>query len=70
MSKVVKALVDVNFDGIVIPDHIPGLGNMPDAAARGAAGRGGAAQPFRPSAGLAYLVAQIQIMVRAAQSKG
>ena len=68
MSKVVKALVDVGFDGIVIPDHIPGLGNVSGGAARGAAGRGGAAQPFRPSAGLAYLVAQIQIMVRAAQS--
>ena len=29
MSKVMQALVDVGFEGIVIPDHIPALGVMP-----------------------------------------
>ena len=26
MSKIMRALVDVKFEGIVIPDHVPGLG--------------------------------------------
>ena len=29
MSKVMQALVDVDFDGIMIPDHIPALGVIP-----------------------------------------
>ena len=29
MSKVMQALVDVDFDGIVIPDHIPTIGSAP-----------------------------------------
>lgn len=33
MYKVMEALVEVNFDGIVIPDHISGLGKTPGAAA-------------------------------------
>jgi len=75
MTKVMKALVDVNFEGIAIPDHIPGLGNPPAGAqaaaggARGAAGRGAAA-PFRPNPGLAYLLGSMQAMLKAAQSKG
>jgi len=28
MYKVMKALRQVNFDGIVIPDHVPGGGPM------------------------------------------
>ena len=31
MSKVMRALVEVGFDGIVIPDHIPAVGVMPTA---------------------------------------
>lgn len=31
MYKIMKALREVNFDGIVIPDHIPGLGVPPSA---------------------------------------
>src|SRR2546427_7182798 len=54
MSKIMKALVDVKFDGIVIPDHVPGLGSNP-AAGRGAAGAGRApGEAFRPSPALAY----------------
>jgi len=29
MSKVVQALVDIDFNGVVIPDHIPSMGNNP-----------------------------------------
>ncbi|MCX6925739.1 MAG: mannonate dehydratase, partial [Verrucomicrobia bacterium] len=71
MIKVMKAMVDVNFEGIAIPDHIPGLGNPPAgtqaAAGRGAAGRGSGA-PFRPNPGLAYLIGSMQSMLKAAQS--
>ena len=62
MIKVMKAMVDVNFDGIAIPDHIPGLGNPP-AGAQAAAG-------FRPNPGLAYLLGSMHAMLKAAQSKG
>jgi mannonate dehydratase len=31
MFKIMKALREVEFDGIVIPDHIPRMGPMPDA---------------------------------------
>ena len=36
MSKIMQALVDVEFEGIVIPDHVPTVGGTP-AAARDAA---------------------------------
>ncbi len=71
MSKVMQALVDVKFEGIAIPDHIPGLGSDPRAEAsggRGGAGRGSGA-PFRPSPALAYLIGCMQSMLKAAQSK-
>lgn len=71
MSKVMQALVDVNFDGIAIPDHIPALGIMPSAdpgRVGGGAGRGAPGQ-FRPSVGLAYLIGCMQAMLRAAQSR-
>src|SRR3954470_17967874 len=66
MSKVMQALVDVDFEGIVIPDHIPSLGVMPGAQA--GRGGGGDQQQFRPSAGLAYLIGCIQSMHKAAQA--
>ena len=37
MNKIMRALVDVKFEGIVIPDHVPGLGS--DPAAEGGKGR-------------------------------
>src|ERR1041385_4074318 len=54
MSKVMRALVEVKFDGIVIPDHVPGLGSDPSAEGRGGRGSGGGG--FRPSPALAYLI--------------
>lgn len=69
MSKVMRALVDVKFEGIVIPDHIPGLGSDPRAEAgrgRGGAGRG-PGQPFRPNPALAYLIGCMKSMLIAAQ---
>jgi D-mannonate dehydratase len=68
MSKVMQALVDVDFGGIVIPDHIPALGVIPGAdAGVGGGGRGGPGQ-FRPSVGLAYLIGCMHSMLKAAQN--
>jgi mannonate dehydratase len=60
MYKVMEALVDVNFDGIVIPDHIPELGRTP----------GGAAPAQSPglSPGLAYSIGYLNATLKAAQS--
>ena len=71
MSKVMQALVDVKFDGIAIPDHIPGLGSDPNAqAGRGGGGGGrGAGQPFRPNPALAYLIGCMNSMLVAAHAK-
>src|SRR5258708_32339574 len=40
MSKIMKALVEVKFEGIVIPDHVPGLGSNPATEGTGRAGAG------------------------------
>lgn len=68
MNKAMQALVDANaagnFDGIVIPDHIPAVGidpNAPDTS------RGAANGEFRPSPGLAYLLGSMNAMLKAAQ---
>ena len=68
MSKIMRALVEVKFDGIMIPDHVPGLGSNPatEGAARGAAAR--APGEFRPSPALAYLLGCMNSMLVAAQS--
>ncbi len=29
MSKIMRSLVEVKVDGIMIPDHVPGLGSNP-----------------------------------------
>ncbi len=70
MSKVMKALVDAKFEGIAIPDHIPGLGSTPGAeVSRGGGGAGrGPGEPFRPSPALAYLIGCMNSMLKAAQS--
>jgi mannonate dehydratase len=52
MYRVMEALVDINFDGLVIPDHVPGLGSS-----------GGGASP-----GLAYAIGYINASLKAAQS--
>jgi mannonate dehydratase len=67
MYKVMKAMVDVGFDGIAIPDHIPGLGQMPGARPGGAE-RAPGAREFRPSPGLAYSIAYMNALLKAAQS--
>src|SRR3954452_5501637 len=66
MSKVMQALVDVDFEGIVIPDHIPSLGVIPGSE-QGQGDRGNP-QQFRPSPGLAYLIGCMQSMHKAAQA--
>jgi mannonate dehydratase len=69
MYKVMKALVDVNFDGIVIPDHIPGVGQVPGGRQAGAQGARDAGTPqFRPNPGLAYCIGYMNALLKAAQS--
>ncbi len=58
MYKVMKALVDVKFDGIAIPDHIPGVGNVQ-----------GTTQGFRPNPGLAYCIGYMNATLKAVQSE-
>jgi D-mannonate dehydratase len=67
MSKIMKALVDVQFDGIVIPDHVPGLGSNP--ATEAGRVRGAAGVAFQPSPALAYLLGCMNSMLIAAQGK-
>ena len=68
MSKVMKALVEVKFEGIVIPDHVPGVGSDPRAEpGRGRGAR--AAGEFRPSPALGYLLGCMNSMLVAAQGK-
>jgi mannonate dehydratase len=67
MSKVMRALVEVDFEGIVIPDHIPSLGVIPGSSQQGQGGRGGQGE-FRASVGLAYLIGSMQAMLKSAQS--
>ncbi len=71
MNKIMRALVDVKFEGIVIPDHVPGLGT--DPRAEGARGGGGGAGrgpgTFRANPALAYLLGCMNSMLLAAQGK-
>ncbi len=67
LSKVMRALVEVKYDGIMIPDHIPAVGVMPNApdTTRGGAATAG----YQPSPGLAYLLGCMNGMLKSAQSK-
>ncbi|MCU1324759.1 MAG: D-mannonate dehydratase [Bryobacterales bacterium] len=68
MSKIMRALVEVKFEGIMIPDHIPGLGSNP--ATEGTAGPGrGAPGEYRPNPSLAYLLGCMNSMLISAQGK-
>src|SRR5580704_16960256 len=67
MSKVMQALVDVNFEGIVIPDHVPGLGSNPATEVRGRGGAGRGPGEFRPNPALAYLLGCMNSMLIAAR---
>lgn len=64
LNKVMRALVEVQFDGIVIPDHIPALGVVPGAPDTS---RGSTDGTYRPSPGLAYLLGCMNSMLKAAQ---
>lgn len=65
LSSVMQTLVDVKFDGIVIPDHIPAVGLAPNAPdnSRGAGNNG----EYIPHPGLAYLLGSMNAMLKAAQ---
>jgi mannonate dehydratase len=65
MSKIMRALVEVKFEGIMIPDHIPGVGSDPANEGAGGGARGG----FRPNPSLAYLIGCMQSMLIAAQGR-
>ena len=65
MYKVMKALVEVSFDGIAIPDHIPGLGNPLVGTQPPASG----SSDFRPSVGLAYLIGSMRSLLNAVNSE-
>jgi len=67
MYKVMKALVEVKFDGIAIPDHIPGLGNV--STGERSQGPKEGVQEYRPSPGQAYLIAYMRALLNAANSE-
>jgi D-mannonate dehydratase len=71
MYKIMEALVEVNFDGLVIPDHVPELGvpleqqlvrEIETASVSGSEGK------FRPSPGLAYSMGYINATLKAVQA--
>jgi mannonate dehydratase len=67
MSKIMQALVDVDFEGIVIPDHVPNVGGAPGGRqGRGAGAQGGGPPQYLPSPGLAYLLGSMHAMLKAA----
>jgi mannonate dehydratase len=57
MYKVMDALVEVDFDGIVVADHIPDLGNVPGRPPTPSTGL---------SPGLAYSIGYLKAMLKAA----
>jgi len=65
MYKVMEALVEINFDGLVIPDHVPELGSPvgpTQAVTQDASGH------FPPSPGLAYSIGYLNATLKAALS--
>ena len=65
MYKVMEALVEINFDGLVIPDHVPELGSPAgptQAVTQDASGH------FQPSPGLAYSLGYLNATLKAALS--
>ncbi len=69
MSKIMRALVEVKFEGIMIPDHIPGVGSDPSReGAQGNGGRGASGE-YRPNPSLSYLLGCMNAMLIAAQGK-
>ena len=68
MYKIMEALVEVNFDGLVIPDHVPELGNPPGERQPTSASVAGASAAYRPSPGLAYSIGYLNATLKAALS--
>src|SRR6185369_5852765 len=68
MSLIMQALVDVDFEGIVIPDHVPNVGGPPAGQGRGGGGQAGGPPQYRPSPGLAYLLGSMHAMLKSAQN--
>jgi D-mannonate dehydratase len=68
MSKIMRALVEVKFEGIMIPDHIPGLGSNPATEGTGPQGRAASGE-YRPNPSLAYLLGCMNSMLIASQGK-
>lgn len=66
MYRVMDALADVNFDGIVIPDHVPEF--VGSAAARAQAAGSGSKGPFQPDPGLAYSLGYLNATLKAVMS--
>lgn len=66
MYKVMEALADVNFDGIVIPDHVPEF--VGSAAARIQATGAGSKSPLLPDPGLAYSLGYMNATLKAVMS--
>jgi mannonate dehydratase len=65
MYKVMEALVEINFDGLVIPDHVPELGALraePQGGGHDTTGQ------FRPSPGLAYSIGYLNATLKAVLS--
>ena len=67
MYKVMEALADVNFDGIVIPDHIPEF--VGSAAARAQSAGNGPSGVMLPDPGLAYSLGYMNATLKAVMSK-
>ncbi len=67
MYKVMEALAEINFDGIVIPDHVPEF--VGSAAAREQATGIPRIGPLLPDPGLAYSIGYLNATLKAVQSK-
>ncbi len=68
MSKIMRALVEVKFEGIMIPDHIPGVGSDPAKEGQGGGNRGANGE-YRPNPSLGYLLGSMNAMLVAAGGK-
>ena len=66
MYRVMEALAEINFDGLVIPDHVPEF--VGSAAARSQAGGSGSTGPLLPDPGLAYSLGYLNATLKAVMS--
>jgi mannonate dehydratase len=66
MYRVMEALAEINFDGLVIPDHVPEL--VGSAAARAQAAGSESKGPLLPDPGLAYSLGYLNATLKAVMS--